>query len=177
MNARGIFRPREASPWLWVALIWLSVGMFDASDTVFSMRAEGHHHAWFNLFVTLLLSWLPWALASPLILRLGRSHAPGLKSVSWWLFHLAVCAGIALVSAGWTSGLEVLLNPWLWNPPPHPQSLLAMTVTRFLDRTVSAPKVHGRIVLLRQPGRDTESTSRLAAFLPDPPCLRPPLPS
>jgi len=55
MNERRTFRPRGASPWLWVELIWLSVGMFDASDTVFSMRAEGHHHAWFNLFITLLL--------------------------------------------------------------------------------------------------------------------------
>jgi len=159
MNARRTFRPRGASPWLWVALIWLSVGMFDASDTVFSMRAEGHHHAWFNLFITLLLSWLPWALASPLILRLGRSHAPRLKSAPWWLFHLAVCAGIALISAAWTSGLEVLLNPWLWDPPPHLHSLLTMTVTRFLDRTVSALILYASILAI---GFVLDSSTRLA---------------
>ena len=71
MDTRKAIRPRPASPWLWIALIWLSIGTFDASDTVFSMRAEGHHHAWVSLFFTLLFSWLPWALASPLILGWG----------------------------------------------------------------------------------------------------------
>jgi hypothetical protein len=95
---------RRSSKFVWIALIWLSIGMFDASDTVFSMRAEGHHHAWLSLFVTLLLSWLPWALASPLILQLARWHQPDSKSAFAWLLHIAACAATGLVYAAWTAG-------------------------------------------------------------------------
>lgn len=40
--------------WLWVAAIWLSFGLFDATQTVFAMRAEGMHHAWGHLFFSLI---------------------------------------------------------------------------------------------------------------------------
>ena len=60
-------RIRSETPrWFWIAAIWSGIALFDATQTVFVMRAEGMHHAWAQLFVTLLLSWLPWALATPL---------------------------------------------------------------------------------------------------------------
>ena len=61
----------ESSRWLWIGVICFGVGLFDATQNVFIMRAEGMHHAWTHLFVTLLLLWLPWALATPLVLRLA----------------------------------------------------------------------------------------------------------
>src|SRR5260370_7956818 len=64
------------SRWYRIASIWLGVGLFDATQTVVVMRSEGMHHAWVQLFVTLLLSWLPWALATPFVLRLGRRYPP-----------------------------------------------------------------------------------------------------
>ena len=61
-------RPDSLSPrWFWIAAFWLGIGLFDASQTVFVMRAEGMHHAWTALFVTSVLSWLPWALATPMV--------------------------------------------------------------------------------------------------------------
>ncbi len=107
--------------WFWIASIWLGVGIFDATQTVVSMRAEGMHHAWVSLFFTLLLAWLPLALATPLVLRLGRRYPPTqLRPVSTWLIHLAACAGICLVAAAWTAGLEELLNPWQYSANPGP---------------------------------------------------------
>ncbi len=113
---------RSASPrWLWIASIWFGVGLFDATQTVLVMRADGMQHAWVRLFVTLLLSWLPWALATPLVTRLGRRHPPAqLRPVSTWLIHLGACTAIGLVSAAWIAGLEVLMNPWAKFPPPGP---------------------------------------------------------
>ena len=35
--------------------------LFDASQTVLIMHAEGRHHPWLPLFATELVSWLPWA--------------------------------------------------------------------------------------------------------------------
>ena len=146
MGERKDVRPQPASPWLWITLIWLSIGTFDASDTVFSMLAEGHRHKWVSLYFTLLLSWLPWALASPLILRLARWRPPDSKSVVCWLFHLAACAGTGLTSAAWTAGLEMLLNPWLWSPPP--QSFVSLTISGFLDHAVSFLIIYVSIVAI-----------------------------
>ena len=116
-------------------LIWLSIGMLDASDTVFSMRAMGHHHAWVALFVTLLISWLPWALATPLILDLGRKRPPGLTSVLAWLLpHLGAFAVTTVVASAWIAALEVLLNPWL---QPGPSRFLPLLFDRLSGRFVS----------------------------------------
>jgi sensor histidine kinase YesM len=79
------------------------------------------HHAWMALFVTLLLSWLPWALATPVVLRLGLRCPPvRLRPFSTWLTHLAAYATIALVSSAWVAGLEELMNPWVKSPGPEP---------------------------------------------------------
>jgi two-component system LytT family sensor kinase len=109
---------REPTTWLWIALIWGSVGLFDATQTVFVMRAEGMHHAWVTLWVTLLLCYLPWALATPVILWVGRRYPPvRLKPLSTWIIHLAACAGVNFVVSGWNAWLEAMLNPWAKSVP------------------------------------------------------------
>src|SRR6516165_5861482 len=149
-------RPSRSSGWRWIALIWLSIGMFDASDTVFSMRAEGHHHAWLSLFVTLLLSWLPWATATPLILELGRRYPLDWKSVTAWLVHLGACATTGLIFAAWSAGLEELLNPWLQAAPdPFTRLMLA----KFFNRFVSFVVLYASIVAI---GYVLDSRRRLA---------------
>ncbi len=67
----------ESSRWFWSAAIWSGIGLFDATQNVFVMRAEGMHHAWARLFACLLLAWLPWALATPLVLGLERQFPSG----------------------------------------------------------------------------------------------------
>jgi two-component system, LytTR family, sensor kinase len=103
-----------------MATIWFAIGLFDATQTVLAMRAEGMHHAWTQLFITLLLSWLPWAFATPFTLRLGRRYPP----VGWrprtWLLHFSLCGSISLIYATWTAWLETLMNPWAAVPGPGP---------------------------------------------------------
>src|SRR5258708_802907 len=109
------------SRWYRIASIWLGVGLFDATQTVVVMRSEGMHHAWVQLFVPLLLSWLPWALATPFVLRLGRRYPPvQFRPVVTWVAHLAACATIGLIAAALTASLEELLNPWAKSPPQEP---------------------------------------------------------
>jgi two-component system LytT family sensor kinase len=121
--------------------------MLDASDTVFSMRAQGHHHAWLKLFVTLLLSWLPWALATPPILDLGRRCPPELKSIFAWLLpHLGACAATGAVFAAWSAALEELLNPWLQAPGPEP--FLPLMLAKFVSRFVLFLILYASIVAI-----------------------------
>jgi len=80
--------PKPAS-WLWIALIWVGIALFSAVQYVLVMRAERMQHSWTRLFATLLLSWLVWVLATPLVLRLGRQYPPvRFKPISTWLIHL-----------------------------------------------------------------------------------------
>jgi two-component sensor histidine kinase len=108
--------------WLWIAFIWLGIALFSAVQDVLVMRAEGRHQSsWTRLFVVLLLGWLVWALATPLVLRLGRLYPPvRFRPISTWLIHAATCAILGLASAAWEGLLKELLNPMLKSPPPGP---------------------------------------------------------
>ncbi len=120
--------PMDASPtrskshdWLWIASIWFGFGLFDATQTVFVMRSEGMHHAWVYLFVTMVLAWLPWALATPIVLHLGHRFPPiKARPFSNWLKHLGTCTAIGLVFTAWTTWLELRLNPYALPSVPGP---------------------------------------------------------
>jgi two-component system, LytTR family, sensor kinase len=153
-------RPHSESPrWFWIAAIWCGVSLFDATQTVFVMKAEGMHHAWGYLFITLLLSWLPWALATPLVLRLGRQYPPAQwKRLSTWGAHISACATIALVYAFLVAGLEDLLNPWAQAPGPDP--FLRLSLHKLSSNLLSDLILYGVILLI---GSMLDSKERIAA--------------
>jgi two-component system LytT family sensor kinase len=137
----------EPPRWFWIAAIWFGIGLFDATQTVFVMRAEGMHHAWAQLFVTLLLSWVPWALATPLVLRLGRRYPPEQwRRISTWGAHLLACAAAGLVYAGWTASLEELLNPWAKVPRPDP--FVELWLHKFYEGLLSSVILYGLILMV-----------------------------
>ncbi len=136
---------RWLSRWLWIAAIWSGVGLFDATQTVFVMRAEGMHHNWGRLFVAMLLSWLPWALATPLVLSLGRRYSPAQWGrFSTWGVHIAACATIGLVFSAWSAALEEFLNPWAHLPRPEP--FLTLWVNKFDNGLLSFAVLYGFIL-------------------------------
>lgn len=144
--------------WLWIAAIWLSVGLFDAVHTVFSMRAMGMHHNWVSLFVTLLLSWFPWALATPVVMQLDRlTFAGRWKRLMPWCVHLGACLVIGLGSAGWVALIEEFLNPWAFVPAPDP--FLLLWFQKFDNGLLGYFILYGAILLI---GRFLDSRDRLA---------------
>jgi two-component system, LytTR family, sensor kinase len=103
--------------WIWIASIWLGFGLIDATQTVVMMHAEGMHHPWSKLFLTSVLEWLPWAVATPFIMRLGQRFPPqALRAPRAWLPHLAACATVGVAFSGWASLLNVLLHPYDKSP-------------------------------------------------------------
>jgi two-component system LytT family sensor kinase len=143
-----LIRPRSEPPrWLWIAAIWSCVGLFDATQTVFGMRAEGMHHAGARLFFTVLFSWLPWGLATPVVLRLGQQH----PSARWrpfaiWGVHLIACAAIGLAYAGWSATLEYLLNPYAVSPGPDP--FARIWSAKFYNGLLADLILYGAILLV-----------------------------
>jgi two-component system, LytTR family, sensor kinase len=114
--------------WPWIAVVWTGIGLIDACETVFPMRAQGMHHAWVSLFATRVLVWLPWALATPLVVRIGRHYPPGRASgLPTWALHVTAALTLGIVSAAWNAALDMLLNPWLDDPPPDHFATLLLT--------------------------------------------------
>lgn len=148
----------QSQQWFWIAAIWSAVGLFDATQNVFVMRAEGMHHNWGRLFIALLIGWLPWALATPIILRLGRRYPPvQWKPISTWIRHLATCIAISFTFSVWTAALEKLLNPWAKMPGPEPfPQLLSQT---FYNGIFAALILYATVLLV---GRVLDSRERLA---------------
>jgi two-component system, LytTR family, sensor kinase len=103
----------RSSRWQWIAAIWCAGALFDASQTVMIMHAEGRHHNWLPLFGIELVSWLPWALATPLVIRLTRRY-PIIRgmSVRTVAVHAAAFAIISMVAETWSAVLQMLFNPW-----------------------------------------------------------------
>jgi two-component system, LytTR family, sensor kinase len=104
---------RAAHPWVWIASLWLVFALVNATQIVVGMRAVGMQHAWSRLFLTVLVSWLVWALATPFVLRLGRRFPPThWRPVRTWFAHLGACLAIAVVYSAWAALLQLCLQPW-----------------------------------------------------------------
>jgi hypothetical protein len=99
--------------WLWIASLWAGLAILDATQNVFAMRQAGMHHSWLKMFIFLTVAWLPWGLATPLIIHLGRRFPLDWKSSLNGLAHVAAIVVIEAASAAWASLLEGLLQPWL----------------------------------------------------------------
>jgi len=115
--------------WPWVLAIWTGIGLIDASETVFPMKAQGMHHHWVSLFITLLLTWLPWALLTPLVIGLGRRYPLARTSrPSRWALHLGAAISIDAVTSAWRAALEVLVDPWA---DPHQPPFTELFFPKF----------------------------------------------
>jgi two-component system LytT family sensor kinase len=119
----------RSTHWPWILAIWTTIGLLDASETVFPMRAQGMQHHWVSLFVALVLAWLPWALVTPLVIRLGRRYPLARASgLSRWALHLGTAVGIGAAASAWRAALELLLDPWA---DPHQPSFAALFFPQF----------------------------------------------
>lgn len=101
----------RTSRWLWIACVWLGLGLLTATQNIILLRAQGLHLPWLRTFMGLLFMWLPWALATPVVLDLGRKYPLRLRPVSTWLKHIAALTSTGLASATWFSCLDKLLTP------------------------------------------------------------------
>jgi two-component system LytT family sensor kinase len=110
----------RSTRWLRIAVIWCGVGLIDAGS-VCAMHAPGAHYAWLKLTVTLVLSWLPWALATPFVLDLGRRYPPfRLTNLRVICIHVSTVAAIGIIFVTWSALLEIVLNPLAEPRPPGP---------------------------------------------------------
>ena len=132
--------------WKWIASIWLTLGLFDATQTVFVMRSEGMHHAWARLFFTDVVAWIPWALATQLVLHLGRRFPlVKFRPLSSWLIHIAAALAVGLAFSGWMTCLEVLLDPYAM---PSRGTFGFIWFDRFFNSLLATFLLYGTILIV-----------------------------
>jgi two-component system LytT family sensor kinase len=136
----------KSREWLWITLVWLAFSLFDATQTVGVMRAEGMVHNWPVLFVIEALSWLPWAAATAAIFWLAR-RVPlvGRPTVSW-LVHVAACLCIGLVISAWATLLVVDFRPF---GPPDPPGFLPHWIKNSYDGLLGTMVFYVCVVMIR----------------------------
>jgi hypothetical protein len=111
ISTPGAVRPPS---WRWIAAIWSAGGLFDASQTVLVIHTEHKHPPpSLPLFATELALWLPWMLATPLVVRLVRRY-PIVRgiSVQTVCVHLATFAIISAIAEVWSTLLQMTFNPY-----------------------------------------------------------------
>jgi two-component system LytT family sensor kinase len=107
-----------SNKWRWIAGAWLAGGLFDATQAVFIFHSEGHHGTWGPLFFTELALWLPWALATPIVVRLTRRFPlfRGLTARNAAV-HLTTFLVLSALTEAWSAFLQVQFNPWVYKQP------------------------------------------------------------
>ena len=105
-------------PYVYIGALWLAVGVVEAIETVYGMRTAGMHHAWVRLFFCGIIGWLPWAIATPAVLKATRTLP--LSRLPGFFAHLGLLVSIALVSSLWNTTLEHWFKPWAPDLLPGP---------------------------------------------------------
>jgi two-component system LytT family sensor kinase len=150
--------PKPSPRVLWIVLLWVGVGLFDATQTVVVMHSEGMIHNWLHLFATTFLSWLPWAMAAPLVLRLARSFPlwRGSSRLRAVFVHIATCLAVGVVYSAWNGALRAMLNPYA---DAVPKSFMHLWASLFYNGLLVFAILYGMILLV---GTMLESRERLA---------------
>lgn len=147
----------RSTNWTWSALLWSSVALFDATQTVVVMRSEGMQHHWVLLFLTSFLSFFPWFVATPFILSLGYRFPPTRwRPISTWLVHLSACLTVGVLYSTWTAAFQRVLNPYAY---PDPKTYLELWRSLFSNGLLSDVILYGVILMV---GQMLASRERLA---------------
>jgi two-component system, LytTR family, sensor kinase len=151
-------RATESWNWRWALAICGALGLFEATQAVVVMRAVGMHHAWTELFFTILLSWVPWGLWAPVVLRFGRNYPlfQG-SSAGGWPRHAGLWLAIRVSASAWNAAVEVRLNPW--TPANAPPAFLELWRDKFYGQLLTSLFLYAGILLL---GWMLDSRERLA---------------
>jgi hypothetical protein len=99
--------------WLGILGIWSAIAIANATQTVFGMMAQGMQHYWFLLFGMIALTSVPWALATPSIIKLAERYPPvaaaGLRGFG---YHLALFTTVSVAYCLWSAWLQTTMQPW-----------------------------------------------------------------
>ena len=141
-----------------MAAVWLVAGLVNSAQTVIGLRAEGINRPVTAFFLANTLSWVPWALATPLIMRLAWRFPPNAGSgIAGWACHLAAYFLMVLTHSCWMTVLQTILQPF--GAPANRRPFYVDVSNRFLGELFLDLFVYAAVVAT---GLTLESRRRLA---------------
>lgn len=132
--------------WRHIAGIWLAIGLFDATQTVVSMRTMGMQHAWTTLFIVTVVEWVAWALFTPIALDVLRRYPLPSRRPAHWAIHALACVAIGAAWCAWSALLEHVTDPFAY--PKGPAPFLLLWESKFLGNLVGDIILYGAILAL-----------------------------
>jgi len=122
---------RKFPRWIIVVGIWFVFGTLNGTQAMIAMRTEGVHRGLGRVFFYVVLSWMPWALFTPLVEWLGDRFPPvHWRPLSTWFIHLAACSLITAVYSCWMAWLRLLINPYGIHVAP-PMFVIAKSIALY----------------------------------------------
>jgi len=144
--------------WRSFAVIWFACVLFDASQTVLFMHAVGRR-SWLLIFVFEAVSWLPWVLATPLVVHLARRFPLARGRIAAAIAaHVCAFALIGLIAEMWFSLLQMAFNPWAY---PQQPTFMEAWRTSLPYQVLPYLVVYGLIIGITLIGDARERTARL----------------
>lgn len=127
-------------------LAWLALALFDATQTVVSMKAMGMQHYWWTLFFVTMSAWGVWAGATPFALKLLQRFPLPSRAPRNWLVHALACLAIGAIWTGWAAMLEHTTNPFAYAKGADP--FLPLWKSKFIGSLVGDVILYGAIATL-----------------------------
>jgi signal transduction histidine kinase len=141
------FETPKIRQWYWAGAICGGIGLFEATQTVFSMRSAGMHHQWAALFFTVLLAWVPWAAAAPLIIRLAQEYPLFRRNTGRaWARHLGMWLAVAVTAALWNAAIQNWLDPYV--PDIATPGFVPMLRNKFSTQLLATVLLYAVIVVV-----------------------------
>jgi len=137
----------RSTRWTWIAAVWLIFGLLDAAQTVLLMHAEGMHHPWGRLFLGSVLDWIPWALLTVPIMRLGQLY-PFLqrRSAKTWVVHVSALVSTDFICGAWFAAIQRFLNPYGKPSTPKPPPFHTLWLQSAADGILATFILYGAIL-------------------------------
>jgi hypothetical protein len=139
----GAMTATSFKTWRYLAGPWLVLGLFDATQTVVSMRAMGMQHNWFTLFFVTLGAWAIWVAFTPVVLGLQRRFPLPARAAAPWAVHLLACLAIGATWAVWTALLEHTTNPFAY---PQADPFVPLLRAKLLNNLVADFIIYGAVL-------------------------------
>ncbi len=99
--------------WAIIIGFWTFFGLLNGTQLYLGLRMENMQISLWRVFATDLFGWWPWALATPIVLALGRRFP--LERGGWWRVlpvHLVACLLIAAVHMAFFTYVTDLFSPF-----------------------------------------------------------------
>jgi two-component system LytT family sensor kinase len=125
---------------------WLALALFDATQTVVSMKAMGMQHNWWTLFFVTMSAWGVWAAATPVALKMLHRFPLPSRAPRNWAVHAVACLAIGAIWTAWAAMLEHTSNPFAYAKGPDPFG--ALWKAKFIGSLVGDVILYGAIATL-----------------------------